>query len=103
MPPGAFFLVRNYEKDHSRSNCFFAFSALSGAFGSHFLAVASDNAETQVQDAGTDLKTGTNKNVRKVKRGMRKATGQDSIVKDAGDHVNDSVDDVKGSLEKANH
>jgi hypothetical protein len=49
------------------------------------------------------MKTATKKNVRKMKRGARKATGQDSTAKDLGDHVNDSIDDAKGSLEKASH
>jgi hypothetical protein len=82
---------------------FSALLALPTAFNFCSIAMAGDNMETQVQDAGTDTKTATKKNVRKLKRGVRKATGQDTTAKDVGDHVNDSVDDVKGSLEKAQH
>ncbi len=82
---------------------FFAFLVFGSAFDSQSVAMAGDNMETQVQNAGTDLNTGTKKAVRKVKRQARKATGQDSTLKDAGDHIHDSVDDVKGSVEKAKH
>ncbi len=82
----------------------FAFLALPSAFDCRSPdAMAGDNMETQVQDSGTDVKTATKKDVRKLKRGARKATGQDSAAKDLGDHVNDSVDDAKGSVEKASH
>jgi wobble nucleotide-excising tRNase len=82
---------------------FFAFLTLPTAFESGLVAMAGENMETQVQNSGTDMKTATKKNIRKLKRGARKATGQDSAAKDLGDHVNDSVDNVKGSLEKVSH
>jgi len=82
---------------------FFAVSALSCVFDSHSVAMASDNVETQIQDAGTDVKTATKKAVRTIKRGIRKATGHDTAKEDAVDHVNDSIDHVEGSLEKISH
>ena len=79
------------------------FSLSRSVFDSALEAIASDNLDSQAKDAGTDTKTGTKKAVRKVKRGARKVTGQDNVIKDAGDHVKDFGDDVKGSAEKAKH
>ncbi len=63
-----------------------------------------DDAETQAKDKASDVKTDTSKSIRKGKRNVRKATGNDTTSKDASDTVGDVKDDANNSVEKAkNH
>lgn len=52
-------------------------------------------------DATGDVKTQTKKSVRTAKRNVRKATGNDSAVKDARDSVNDAGDQMQNDAAKA--
>jgi hypothetical protein len=66
-------------------------------------AIAEDT-ETKVKDAASDAKTNVKKGARKVARKGRKATGNDNVINDGKDKVNDVKDDMKNAGEKAeNH
>ena len=61
---------------------------------------AEDTLETKVKDQSSDTKTSVKKGVRHMKKGARKATGTDTPVKDAKDHLNDAGDDIQNTTHK---
>jgi len=62
---------------------------------------AEESDTNKVKDAVGDTATDTKKAVRKGKRHVRKATGNDNAVKDAKDKVNDAGDDLSNESDKA--
>ena len=64
------------------------------------IAWADESVGNKVQDQVGDTKTGTQKLVRTTKRKVRKATGNDSVLKDAKDKANDADDDLSNSADK---
>jgi polyhydroxyalkanoate synthesis regulator phasin len=62
--------------------------------------LAADTAETQVKNQYEDAKTGTKKGVRKMKRKVRRATGNDNVAKDAKDSLHDATDSLENTEKK---
>ena len=65
------------------------------------LAHADETLGDKVQDAGTDVKRDTKKSVRGMKRSGRKATGNDNVLKDGKDALNDAGDNIEAGAKKA--
>lgn len=61
---------------------------------------AGETPSEQFKDRVGDTNTDAKKAIRKQKRKIRKATGNDSLKKDVEDHANDVKDDVSNSADK---
>ncbi len=64
-------------------------------------AFAEETTIEKVQAATGDAKVSTKKAARKVRKKVRDATGNDSVVKDAKDSLNNAGDDVSNAAKKA--
>jgi len=62
---------------------------------------ADESPGTATKNTAEDAKAGTKKTVRKAKRQVRKATGNDTAAKDVRDKVNDVSDDTEKNVNKA--
>lgn len=62
---------------------------------------AEETTGEKIENKAGDIKTDAKKTGRKVRREARKATGQDSVIKDAKDKVHDASDDVSNAAKKA--
>ncbi len=64
-------------------------------------AHADETVGGQVKDAAGDASIGMKKAGRSAKRGVRKATGNDTMGKDMKDKANDMKDDATNEVDKA--
>ena len=79
----------------------FTLTALAGAGFLLHQSFADESTTEKVQNTGTDIKRDTKKNVRKMKRRIRKATGNDTVGKDIKDGANDLGDTIDAAATKA--
>jgi hypothetical protein len=77
------------------------FLSLSLPTFSSALSLAEESTVNKVKDDAGDVKTNTKKLARTTKRKVRKATGNDNVLKDAKDKANDVGDDVSNEADKA--
>ena len=89
---------RTYKKWISRLTALAVYAA--GIPATLHLSHADESISDKAADAGTDLQKNTSKMVRKGKRHMRKATGNDNAVKDSRDKLNDMGDDLSAGAKK---
>lgn len=83
----------------------FAFLASGlAAWTGHGLVVTSASADEtvtqKIEDKKDEADASVKKSVRKAKRGVRKAKGTDSVLKDAQDKMNDVGDDFSADAQK---
>ena len=78
-----------------------AILATLAGFSSLALAHDDDKTMDKLKDKAGDVKTDAKRANRKMKRKVRKARGDDNVLKDARDELNDAGDNISNEADKA--